>query len=125
LKISTTEQRSAKSQESDDKLSLLWQQYGRGVMGLLILFLIVHDVFGAHGFLAMRHTQAEIGAVNRNLLKLNAENGRLAEYVHNLKTSPATIEQLARVGLPLAKPGEIIIKVPEPKWSDPDQTGKP
>ena len=37
-------------------------------MGLLILFLIVHDVFGTHGFLAMRRTQAEIGAVNSNLL---------------------------------------------------------
>jgi cell division protein FtsB len=125
LKIPTIEQRSAKLQESGDKFSLFWQQYGRGVLGLLILFLIVHDVFGTHGFLAMRHTQAEIGAVNSNLLQLNAENTRLAEYVHNLKTNPATIEQLARLGLPLAKPGEIIIKVPEPKWSDPDQTGKP
>jgi cell division protein FtsB len=125
LKISTTRRRTAKPQESDDKLSLFWQHYGRGVMGLLILFLIVHDVFGTHGFLAMRHTQAEIGAVNRDLLKLNAENTRLAEYVHNLKTNPATIEQLARVGLPLAKPGEVIIKVSEPKWSDPDQSGKP
>jgi cell division protein FtsB len=111
--------------DSADQASLLWRHYGRGVLGLLILVLVVHDIFGAHGFLAMRRTQAEIDRVKASLSRLNAENSGLAEHVHDLKTDPHTIEKLAREGSLLAKPGEVIIKIPQAQWSDTDAPGKP
>lgn len=111
--------------EAGDRVSSLWRQYGRGVLGLLILVLVVHDIFGTHGFLAMRRTQAEIDSVNANLSRLNAENSELAEKVHDLKTDPGTIEKLAREGSLLAKPGEVIIKIPQEHWSEQDPPAKP
>ncbi len=114
MKIPGKSARQARPEDSGDKFSVLWQQYGRGLLGLLILVLVVHDIFGTHGFLAMRRTQAEINAVNSRLVKLNAENADLAEYVHSLKSDPGTIEKLAR-GQSLARQGEIIIKIPDIK----------
>ena len=114
-----------KSPGADDRFAELWRQYGRGVLGLLILVLVVHDIFGTHGFLAMRRTQAEINTVRANLSRLNVENAELAERVHDLKSDPRTIEKLAREGSLLAKPGEVIIKIPQEQWSDQDQPKKP
>ena len=111
--------------ETSDRFAELWHQYGRGVLGLLILVLVVHDIFGTHGYLAMRRTQAEINAVKANLSKLNAENALLSDKVHDLKSDPRTIEKLAREGSLLAKPGEIIIKIPQAQWSDQDLPAKP
>jgi cell division protein FtsB len=125
LTIPSTKTRPAKPEESGERVSILWQQYGRGILGLLILVLVVHDVFGTHGFLAMRRTQAEISNVNANLARLNAENARLADYVHDLKSDPGTIEELARVGGLLGKPGEVIIKIPQAQWLDQDKPVKP
>jgi cell division protein FtsB len=106
---------------TSDHFAALWRQYGRGILGLLIMVLIVHDIFGTHGFLAMRHTQAEINTVKANLARLNVENGQLSEKVHDLKTDPRTIEKLAREGSLLAKPGEFIIKIPQDQWPGEDQ----
>ena len=115
----------SKTAGTNDRFAALWRQYGRGVLGLLILVLVVHDVFGTHGFLAMRRTQAEIKAVRANLSRLNTENADLAEKVHDLKSDPRTIEKLAREGSLLAKPGEVIIKIPQEQWSDSDSPKKP
>jgi cell division protein FtsB len=111
--------------DASDRISSLWRLYGRSVLGLLILVLVVHDIFGTHGFLAMRRTQAEINTVNANLVRLNAENSRLAELVHDLKSDPRTIEKLAREGSLLAKPGEVIIKIPQAQWLEQDSPQKP
>jgi cell division protein FtsB len=105
----------------NEQLSSLWRKYGRGVLGLLIAVLVVHDVLGTHGFLAMRRTQNEITTVKANLARLNAENQRLAERVHDLKSDPHTIEKLAREGSLLAKPGEVIIKIPQNQQFNQDQ----
>jgi cell division protein FtsB len=117
--------RITKSSDAEDRLSSLWRQYGRGTLGLLILVLVVHDIFGTHGFLAMRRTEAEIAAVKANLVRLNAENGRLAERVHDLKSNPRTIEKMAREDGLLGKPGEVIIKIPQAQWLDSDSPQKP
>jgi len=90
----------------------LLRQHGRGLLGLLVLVLIVHDIFGPHGFLAMRRTQNEISKVKADLDRLNRENVQLEQEVKDLKTDPRLIEKIARDDLGLAKPGEIIIKIP-------------
>ena len=81
-------------------------------MGLLVLVLVVHDIFGTHGFLAMRRTQTEIKKVEADLDRLNKENTQLSEQVKDLKTDPKAIERLARE-MGLAKTGEIIIMIPQ------------
>lgn len=91
-----------------------WQRYGRTLLVLAVAFLFVHDIFGTHGFFAMRRTQKEIDRLRANLAKLNEDNGQLAEQVKALRSDPKLIEKIARDELGLARPGEVIIKVPVP-----------
>ena len=96
-----------------EKLAAFLQQHARGLLGLLVLVLIVHDILGTHGFLAMRRTQNEIRKVRANLERLNQENAALEQEVKDLKTDPRLIEKIAREDLGLARPGETIIKIPQ------------
>ncbi len=97
---------------SEEKLRSLMRHYGRGLLGLLVLVMIVHDVFGTHGFLAMRRTQNEIKKVKADLDALSKENAVLEQEVKDLNSDPRLIEKIARDDLGLARPGEIIIRIP-------------
>ncbi len=98
---------------AEEKIRSLIQQYGRGLLGLLVLVMIVHDVFGTHGFLAMRRTQNEIRKVKADIDALSKENATLAQEVKDLNSDPRLIEKIARDDLGLARPGEIIIRIPQ------------
>jgi cell division protein FtsL len=110
---------------ANEKIQPLLRHYGPALLGLLVLILVVHDIFGAHGYLAMRHTQQEIKKVNAGLDQLNKENLQLEQEVKELKTDPRKIEKIARDELGLAKPGEVIIKIPRSQQLPPDSTVKP
>jgi len=94
------------------KLRAVVRQYGRQMLFLFVVVLLVHDVFGTHGFLAMHRKQQEIQKVNAELDRLNKENATLEMDVKDLKTDPQTIRKIAREELGLARPGEVIIKLP-------------
>ena len=96
-----------------DKFSTLWAQYGRALLGICVFGLFLHDIFGAHGFLAMRRTKLDIQRVQGEISRLNKENSELALEVKALKSDPRKIESIARDELGLAKPGEVIIKIPK------------
>jgi cell division protein FtsB len=96
------------------------ERHGRTILGLFVLALVVHDVFGPHGFIAMRRTQSEIERVRKDLDRLNKENIELGDQVRALKTDPRLIEKIAREDLQRAKPGEIIIRIPPSQQSPPD-----
>jgi cell division protein FtsL len=102
-----------------DKLSLLWTQYGRALLGICVLGLFLHDIFGAHGYLAMRRTKQEIERVQGEIARLNKENTELSQEVKALKSDPHKIESIARDELGLAKPGEVIIKIPKSEQIQP------
>jgi cell division protein FtsB len=102
-----------KKVSAEEKIRTLLQHYGRGLLGLLIAVMIVHDVFGTHGFLAMRRTQSEIKKVKADLDQLSKENATLEQEVKDLKSDPRLIEKIARDDLGLARPGEIIIRIPQ------------
>ena len=106
-------------------LRALWHSYGRVVLALCIAALVVHDVFGTHGYLAMQRTKQEIAKVQKDIARLNKENAELAEEVQELRTDPNKIEAIARDGLGLAKPGEVIIKIPQSQQSEKNSSGKP
>jgi len=58
-----------------------WRRHGRELLGVGLLALGVQDVFGAHGFLAMRRTQKEMEQLRGDIARLNQENGALAGQV--------------------------------------------
>ena len=86
----------------------------RPLLILALLVLLAHDVFGPHGFIAMRRTQKEIEQVRAQIGKINKENKSLADQVNSLKTDPKAIERVAREEMGLARPGEQIYKLPDP-----------
>jgi cell division protein FtsL len=85
----------------------------RQILVLALFALLVHDIFGTHGFIAMRRTQMEIEQVREQIGKVNAENKSLTEQVNSLKTDPKSIERIAREEMGLARPGEMIFKLPD------------
>ncbi|HVH70941.1 MAG TPA: septum formation initiator family protein [Candidatus Dormibacteraeota bacterium] len=114
-----------KKPDSRDGLPAFVRQSGATLLGLLLFALVVHDIFGTHGYLAMRRTQREINKVKANIERLNKENVQLGEDVKELKSDPRKIEKIARDELGLAKPGEVIIKIPQSQQLPQDPASKP
>jgi cell division protein FtsB len=103
----------------EERFRELLHRYGRHLLAMFVVLLLVHDIFGTHGYLAMRHKQQEIQRVNSDLDRLNKENTALEKQKLDLKTDPQTIRRIAREELGLAEPGEIIIKLPAPAPPEP------
>jgi cell division protein FtsB len=108
-----------------EKSKSILQLYGRHLLVVFVAVLLVHDVFGTHGFLAMRRKQQEIEKVLIELNRLNKENAGLQQDVKDLKTDPQTIERIAREELGQARPGEVIIKLPAQAPKENDKPAKP
>jgi cell division protein FtsL len=98
--------------DRDEQLRNILLKASRLILTVFFVVLLVHDVFGTHGFLAMQKKKQEIDRVNSDILRLNKENADLSQQVKDLKTDPQTIRKIAREELGLAKPGEVIIKLP-------------
>jgi cell division protein FtsL len=116
--------RTARNPESKEGIAAFIEEHGRAILGLFVLALVVHDVFGAHGFIAMRRTQTEIERVKKDIDRLNSENRELGQQVKALKSDPHLIEKIAREELQHAKPGEVIIRIPQSQQFPPDATPK-
>jgi cell division protein FtsL len=99
--------------EIGEKFKQVVQRHGRALIALFVALLFVHDIFGAHGYLSMRRTQDGIKKVQSEIQTLSKENAALEQAVKDLKTDPRAIEKIAREELILARPGEIIIKIPQ------------
>jgi cell division protein FtsL len=99
--------------EIGEKFKKVAQRHGRVLLALFVALLFVHDIFGAHGYLSMRRTQDGIKKVQSEIETLNKENAALEQAVNDLKNDPRAIEKIAREELILARPGEIIIKIPQ------------
>ena len=99
------------------------RRHTRTILALFVLALLVQDIFGAHGFLAMRRTQKEIARLRQEIQQVNADNRELAGQIKALKSDPRVIERIAREEMGLARPGEFIFKLPPPP-PKPDRTKK-
>jgi cell division protein FtsB len=98
---------------SPSEIGAYLRKNARQILGLALFALLVHDVFGPHGFIAMRRTQKEIERIREQIGKVNDENKALAEEVNSLKTDPKSIERIAREEMGLARPGEMIFRLPD------------
>ncbi len=88
----------------------------RGAMLALALFclaLIIHEIFGEHGYLALRRERKEFNSLQQQIQRLQQENQELEKQIKALKSDPKAIEKLAREQMRLARPGEIIYTLPE------------
>lgn len=86
------------------------------VAGLVLL--VLQDVLGTHGVLAMHHSMKQSADIQKEINQLNQENQNLQNRVQSLKTDPAAIERIAREDMGLARPGEYIFKI-QPKPGEP------
>jgi cell division protein FtsB len=102
-----------------------WSRYARTILGLALLLLGIHDVFGNHGLLAMRRTQSQIQELRGQIDRLNKENSDLDHQVQLLRTDPKAVERIAREEMGLARPGEMIFKLPEEAQKSEAPTKKP
>ena len=99
-----------------------FEQLGQFFRRNMYLFLIVgfallllQDVFGTHGVLAMRQSQKEAQGIQKDISRLDEENQRLQNRVKALKTDPAAIERIAREEMKLSRQGEFIFQThPKP-----------
>jgi cell division protein FtsB len=76
-----------------------------------VALLLISDVFGTHGVLAMRRSQKQAADIEKKIEQLNQQNAQLEAKVKALKTDPEAIEKIAREEMGLAKQGEYIFKV--------------
>lgn len=89
------------------------------LLGTALALLLLQDIFGTHGLIAMRRSQQEANQVQSEINQIDEENRQLQERVKSLKSDPAAIERIARQEMGLARPGEHIFKLaPKPGNSD-------
>jgi cell division protein FtsB len=93
-------------------------------LAFALCLLLLQDIFGTHGLIAMRRSQQEAAQVQREIDQINDENRQLQGRVKALKSDPATIERIAREEMGLARPGEYIFKIPS-KPADPPAAEPP
>lgn len=86
------------------------------VAGLILL--VLQDILGTHGVLAMRHSMKQSAEIQKEIQHLNQQNQELQKHVQSLKTDPSAIERIAREDMGLARPGEYIFKI-QPKTGAP------
>ncbi len=108
-----------------------FEQLGQFFRRNMYLFLIVgfallllQDVFGTHGVLAMRQSQKEAQGIQKDISRLDEENQRLQNRVKALKTDPAAIERIAREEMKLSRQGEVVFQT-QPKASREFQNSSP
>ena len=83
------------------------------VLSLLCIALLVHEIFGEHGYLAMRRQKKEADLLQQQIQRLQQENLDLEKQIRALKSDPKAIERVAREQMRMARPGELIYTLPE------------
>jgi cell division protein FtsB len=119
--VNSKKQRKTKPPETPS----FWARYARYILALGLFLIGMHDVFGSHGLLAMRRTQARVKQLHGEIDRLNQENGELSKQVQALRTDPKAVERVAREEMGLARPGEMIFKLPEQPQENHTATKKP
>ena len=92
------------------------------VVALTLLF--IQDIFGTHGVLAMRRSRKEVVVMQEQSNSLAEENCQLGERVQDLKSDPATIEEIARDKMGLARQGEVIFRSPQKPHEGQNESGE-
>jgi cell division protein FtsB len=86
-----------------------------GIAALVIVcaVLVMNEIFGGHGLLALRRQRREYESLQQQIRDLERQNLELQKQIKALKSDPRAIEKQAREDLHLARPGETIYMLPE------------
>jgi cell division protein FtsB len=115
----------ATSRRREPLLLNFLRRWGGVVFFLLLAAILVHDLFGERGLLAMLRARREAEELRQEIAKLHEENRKLGEQVQALKSDPRLIERIAREEMNLARPGELIFKLPPKPAGKPQPAGNP
>jgi cell division protein FtsB len=99
--------------KADFSLSGWLRQHSTGILVLACSVLLLQDVFGAHGLMAMQRSQREAVQVRAEIQRLDTENAKLEYQIHALKTDPSLIECIARDQIGLTRQGETVFRLPQ------------
>jgi cell division protein FtsB len=83
------------------------------VLVLFCIALLVHEMFGQRGILALRRQEKEMQSLRQQIRQLEQENEQLNNKIKALQSDPKAIERLAREQMHMARPGEIIYALPQ------------
>jgi cell division protein FtsB len=107
------------------RLNSRYQRAAILALALICVALVVHEIFGSHGYLALRRQRRDYDALQQKIEELQKENLKLESQIKSLKTDPKAIEKMAREQMGLARPGEIIFTLPDKDAKkDPPVTAK-
>jgi cell division protein FtsB len=98
------------------------RRYATYILAVVCLVLLVHEILGAHGFVALRQEKKEIESLRQQIQQLQDENAQLDKRIKELQSDPKAIERLAREGMGLVRPGELIFTGVPRKDSPKEQT---
>jgi cell division protein FtsB len=99
--------------------------YRGAILALLLVWvaLVVHEIYGEHGYFALRREKREYDSLQQEVHRLQEENEQLERRIEALKSDPKAIERVARDQMHMARPGERIYTLPEkdkvPESQDP------
>lgn len=79
---------------------------------LIALMILFSALFGQHGYFVLRKQRMMLQQVEQQREHARAERERLKEELNDLRT-PAGVERVAREEIKLAKPGEIVVTLPD------------
>lgn len=95
------------------RLNARYQRVAILALALVCVALVVHEIFGPHGYLALRRERQDFDALQQKIQELKKENQQLEGQIKSLKSDPKAIEKMAREQMGLARPGEIIFTLPD------------
>jgi cell division protein FtsB len=93
-----------------EQLRVFFRRNALWFLVVALAWLLVQDIFGTHGVLAMHRSQTELQKIQHEIDELNGENDKLQNSVKDLKSDPAMIEGIAREDMGLARRGELVFK---------------
>ena len=97
----------------------LWRPAGTGVAVILALLVTWHVIYGNHGLSVWQQKRAEDRALQREIKDLQQENAQMRQQIERLNSDPDAIEREAREKLHYAKPGEVIVTLPDQSQAQP------
>ena len=80
---------------------------------MLALLVTWHVIYGNHGLSIWQQKRAEDRALQQEIKDLQQENAQMRQHIDHLNSDPDAIEREAREKLHYAKPGEIIVNLPD------------
>jgi cell division protein FtsB len=97
----------------------LWRPAGTGIAVVLALLVTWHVIYGKHGLSVWQQKRAEDHALQQEIKDLQQENAQMRQQIERMNSDPDAIEREAREKLHYAKPGEVIVTLPDQSQAQP------